>query len=74
MHGRGKRVENVRNSSNPTSYEPVKTMPSMPGFSLELVADRVARAHDEVDHAVRDAGVAVGLEDAIADIARPRPA
>ena len=32
MHGRGQRVENVRNSSKPTSYEPVNTMPSMPGF------------------------------------------
>ena len=31
-HGRGQRVENERNSSKPTSNEPVNTMPSMPGF------------------------------------------
>ena len=33
MHGRGQARLNVRNSRIPTSYEPVKTMPSMPGWS-----------------------------------------
>ena len=32
MHGRGNVVEKLRNSSNPTSYEPVNTIPSMPGL------------------------------------------
>ena len=50
-------------SFNPTSYEPVKTIPSMPGFVLELVADRVARAHDEVDHARGHAGVLEGMDE-----------
>ena len=33
MHGRGHVRLNVWNSRIPTSYEPVKTMPSMPGWS-----------------------------------------
>ncbi len=32
MHGRGQVVENDLKSRIPTSYEPVKTMPSMPGW------------------------------------------
>ena len=32
MHGRGQLVENDLNSLNPTSNEPVKTIPSMPWF------------------------------------------
>ena len=31
MHGRGQAFENERNNRIPTSYEPVNTMPSMPG-------------------------------------------
>ncbi len=38
MHGRGQSFENEWNSFIPTSYEPVKTMPSMPGVVLELPA------------------------------------
>ena len=33
MHGRGHAFENEWNSRIPTSYEPVNTMPSMPGWS-----------------------------------------
>ena len=59
--GSGSRSSGTARS--PTSYEPVNTMPSMPGFVLELVADRVARTHHEVEHAVGHARVAVRLED-----------
>ena len=42
---------------------------------LELVADGVARAHDEVEHAVGHARVAVGLEERDRRSSRPpRPA
>ena len=57
--GRGHVRQNEWNSRIPTSYEPVKTMPSMPGVVLERLPDRLAGAHDEVDDAGRHAGVDV---------------
>jgi hypothetical protein len=36
MHGRGHAFENEWKSLIPTSYEPVKTMPSMPGCSWSV--------------------------------------
>ncbi len=43
MHGLGNRVEKRRNSSKPTSNEPVKTIPSIPGFAWSSSPDRGAR-------------------------------
>ena len=69
-------VEKLRNSSKPTSYEPVNTIPSMPGScwssSPTVSPGPITRLNDPV----RNARVAVRLEDRDGRLiaAMPKPA
>ena len=57
ISGRGTaRAALSRISFSPTSFDPVKTMPSMPSLSMSSWPDGRSRPGDEVEHARRQAG------------------